>query len=94
MTPRQWEAIIGGLVAGNLLISFGPRKVEPETRGTCSHAIRTLFRTNTKAGRVALRTFWAGFSVWALPHWCNQPSLLARITRFVATVDDAHTFEE
>lgn len=94
MPPKVWEAIIGGLVAGNLLIAFAPRKVEPEVRGTCSHMIRTLCHTDTPAGRVALYTAWAAFSAWALPHWCNQPSLLARFLRLVATVDDAHTFEE
>lgn len=43
-----------------------------------SEVIRSLFRTHTPAGRVALVLAWAGLTGWLLPHLLRGVSVSAQ----------------
>lgn len=41
--------------------------------GTLSQAGRTLFRTDTRAGKVVWAASWTALSAWLVPHIWNIP---------------------
>lgn len=73
MKPEFWWGSIAALAVVDIWAAHVKRE------GTLSQAGRELFRTNTRAGKIAWILGWGGLSLWFVPHICNWPKDIENI---------------
>ena len=81
MVKKPWVRWAGLIVLGAVFEHYGLRT--PNSHSTLSAVTRTVYRTETRVGRIAFLMSWGALTAWFVPHIVNGRNLV-----FPEKVDD------